>query len=180
MTIVVAFLVFIIWTVYRLNFPENLLIDELILKPIIWLVPVLIVTKLNINSLGLSTKNLVKNVLIGLAVGLCLSIERIAFNQLSFNFSLLVVISALFTAITEELFFRGYLLNQWLIKSKSPILPMIFNGLFFTLTHVPIAIFVFHYYGLNLFSYLLSNFISGFVDILFGILFQVYLGKIYT
>jgi len=165
MSVLVAIFVLIIWTIYRLSFPENLLLDEILLKPLIWLTPVFIVTKLNFKSLGFVNKNIFKNILIGLVVGLFLSLERIFLKHLSFNFSYVFIISAFFTAITEEIFFRGFLLNRWLKYFKNPIIAMVLNGLFFSLTHVPIAIFVFHYYGYDLFTYLLVNFTSGAVDI---------------
>jgi len=166
MPIIIAIFVLTIWTTYRLFFKENLLFDELLLKPLIWLFPIFFYVKFNFKSLGFSQKNIVKNVFIGLTVGLILSLERIYLKSLTPNFSWIIIVSALFTATTEEVFFRGFLLNSWLKFFKNPIVAMILNGLFFTLFHVPIAIFVFHYYGYNLFTYLLLNFVSGFVDII--------------
>ena len=163
MTIIISIFVFVVWTCYRLIFPENLLLEDLILKPLVWLVPVFIVTRFK--NLGFSTKNINKNICIGLAVGLLLALERVYVNKLTPSFSYIIIISAFFIAVTEEIFFRGYLLNRWLEKFKNPLIPLILNGLFFTLTHIPIAIFVYHYYGYSLFTYLLTNFVSGFVDI---------------
>ena len=163
MTLIVAVFVLIIWTCYRLIFPENLLLEDIVLKPLIWLTPVYLAT--HFRNLGFDYKNITKNILIGLSIGLLLSLERVFINRLTFNFSFMIIISAFFTAITEEIFFRGYLLNRWLKKFKNPLTPLILNGLFFTLTHVPIAIFVYHYYNYFLFTYLLTNFVSGFVDI---------------
>jgi membrane protease YdiL (CAAX protease family) len=164
MTIAVALLVLVLWSSYRLLFPENLLLDEMLLKPLIWLFPVYIVTRFK--NLGYSSKNIYKNIIIGLSVGLLLSLERIFVGHLKPEFSFVFILSALFTAITEEIFFRGYLLNRWLRYFKKPYLALILNGLYFTLTHVPIAYFVFHYSGIYLFSYLVANFIFGFVDVI--------------
>lgn len=163
MTIIVATFVFIAWTVYRLVSKENILLEDVFLKPFIWLLPIYIVN--GHRDLGFSKKHFTRHILIGLAAGLILSLERIFVNHPTLTFSYLAIVSAFFTAITEEIFFRGYLLNRWLKNSKNPIYPLIINGLFFTLTHVPIAIFVYHYSGYSLFTYLLSNFASGFVDI---------------
>jgi len=163
MTLIVAVFVLITWTCYRLVFPENLILEDIILKPLIWLTPVYFATRFR--NLGFNFKNVTTNMLIGLGIGLLFSVERIFINHLHFNFSSIVIISALFTAIAEEIFFRGYLLNRWLKKFKNLLTPLVLNGLFFTLTHVPIAIFVYHYYGYSLFTYLLTNFVSGFVDI---------------
>lgn len=164
-TLIVAFGVLIVWSIYRFNFPENPLLDELFIKPLVWLSPVLLVSKFNFSSLGFTKKNIVRNIFFGLVVGLTLSIERVFIKHLTINFSWIFVVSAFCTAVTEEIFFRGYLLNLWLKYFKSPIYAMVLNGLFFTLTHVPIAIFIFHYSGYNLFTYLLLNFTSGFVNI---------------
>jgi membrane protease YdiL (CAAX protease family) len=165
MSLFVGLFVFVFWSIYRLNFPENLLFDELFLKPLIWLAPVFVVVKTDFKSLGFSSNNIKKNMLIGLVVGLVLSFERIYVKHLSYQFSRIFVISAFFTAVTEEIFFRGFLLNRWLKHFKNPIIAMVLNGLFFSCFHLPIAIFVFHYYNYALFTYLLVNFVSGFVDI---------------
>lgn len=173
MTIVVALFVFIAWTIYRLISPENILLEDLILKPFIWLVPIYIVN--GARDLGLRRHKIGKHILIGLAVGLVLSLERIFVNRPQFNFSYIAVVSAFFTAITEEIFFRGYLLNHWLKVSQKPFIPLLLNGLFFTITHIPVAIFVYHYSGSGLLTYLVANFISGFVNVyLFYITRSVY------
>lgn len=163
MTIIVAIFVFIAWTVYRLISKENILLEDVFLKPFIWLLPIYIVN--GHRDLGFGKKHLTRHILIGLAAGLILSLERIFVNHPTLSFSYLAIVSAFFTAITEEIFFRGYLLNRWLKNSKNQIYPLILNGLFFTLTHVPVAIFVYHYSGSGLTAYLLTNFISGFVNV---------------
>jgi len=163
MTIVIAFFVFIAWTIYRLFFTENVLLEDIVLKPFIWLIPIYIVN--GTHDLGLSSQKISRQLLTGLSVGLVLSLERIFVNHPQLNFTYLAIVSAFFTAITEEIFFRGYLLNRWLKMSKYPAIALILNGLFFTLTHVPVAIFVYHYSGIALATYLLTNFISGFVDV---------------
>ena len=163
-TIIIACLVFFVWTLYRLYFTENQLFEDIILKPLIWLTPVYFVTRFK--NLGFSSKDIFKNILLGAVVGLVLSLHRVYQNNLSLNFSYIAIISALFTGITEEVFFRGYLLNRWLTNFHNTLFPLVLNGLFFTLTHVPIAIFIYHYYGYALFTYLLTNFVSGFVYIL--------------
>lgn len=165
MTFFITILVLSLWTIYRLNFPQHLLFDELLIKPLMWLTPVLLAVKFDLTHLGFVKKNIIRNIILGVLVGLILSLERVFIKHLSFQFSFVIIISALFTAVVEEIFFRGYLLNNWLKYFKNPIIAMILNGLFFSATHIPIAIFIFHYYGYNLFSYLLLNFISGFVDI---------------
>jgi membrane protease YdiL (CAAX protease family) len=175
MTFIVAFLVFIFWTIYRLYFPENLLLDEILIKPFIWLTPVYFFTRFV--NLGFTKKNLLKNIFIGLGFGLLFSLERLFANpNLHFTFSWFVLISSLATAITEEIFFRGYLLNRWLKIFPISWQALLINGLFFTAFHLPIALFQLHYQGYDLFTYLLSNFVSGFVNIL---LFYT-TGSIYT
>jgi membrane protease YdiL (CAAX protease family) len=163
MTIIIALIVFILWTVYRFIFPENLLLEDLVTKPIIWFTPIYIVCRFR--NLGFSQKSVLKNLALGLLVGLVFSFERIFTGHFQPNFSFAVIISALCTALTEEIFFRGYLLNRWLTKFKNPVYPLIFNGLFFTATHLPVALFIFHYTGYNLFTYILFIFISGFINV---------------
>jgi membrane protease YdiL (CAAX protease family) len=134
-------------------------------SPKIWLTPLFLIAKVSFKNLGFTVKNISKNILLGLSVGLILSLERILLNHPHFEFSFAYIITSLFTAVTEETLFRGYLLNTWLRKSKNPIIPMLLNGLLFTSFHLPLAIFQLQYTGYNLFTYLSVNFVSGLIDI---------------
>lgn len=173
--IYITLFVFLTWTLYRFIYPENIMLDEVLIKPLLWLSPIFFVVRLK--SLGLTKRNFVKPLLLGIFFGFLTSFERLTFNHnLVYQFSFLYIVTSLFTAITEEVFFRGYLLNRWL-KSRLPIPLILFaNGLLFTLFHVPFAIFKLHYWGFDLFTYLGSNFIFGFVDV---ILFY-YTGSLYS
>lgn len=163
-TFTVALFVFGLWTIYRLFFPENLVLDEILVKPVVWLMPVFIVN--GVHNLGFISRKIFKNIFVGLMIGLLFSVERVIFKpSLVFTFSWFVLLTALATAITEEIFFRGYLLTRWLKNFSRPWMALLINGLFFTFTHVPIAIFRYHYQGYELFTYLLSNFVSGFINV---------------
>src|SRR5689334_20856534 len=70
-TILVAYIL-VIWGFYRFLFklPENL--EDLVIKPIMWLVPVYILVrkeKLGFASVGLTSKNLFQSIYLSLALG---------------------------------------------------------------------------------------------------------------
>jgi membrane protease YdiL (CAAX protease family) len=162
--IITTIIVFVFWTAYRLFVPTNTFVDEIIAKPIIWLTPILLVTRFA--SLGFSRKEIVKNIFIGLTCGFVFSLERIfASRGLTYSFSWLFILSSFSTALVEEIFFRGFVLSRWLKKYQKPWLILILNGLLFTTFHIPYAIFQLHYSGYNLFTYLFSNFIFGLIDV---------------
>jgi membrane protease YdiL (CAAX protease family) len=161
MTIVIALIVICFWSLYRLFVPENILFEDIVAKPIIWLLPVLLVTRFR--DLGFIQQRFYKNIFFGLVVGTVFATSSVLTSGKQFSFSTTAVISALFTAIVEETFFRGYLLNRWLKTKFSSPLVMVANGGLFTLSHIPVAIFVYHYTGMGLLAYLVSNFVTGFV-----------------
>ncbi|MBP9817151.1 CPBP family intramembrane metalloprotease [Candidatus Shapirobacteria bacterium] len=165
MSFIIAFIVFLTWSFYRLAFPESLYLDEFLLKPLIWLLPIYLITKFK--NLGFVNKKVFQNILIGLGVGLVFSLERLFTKHFEFQSTqiFLTILVCLATALTEEIFFRGFLLNRWLKFFKPSWLALIANGLFFTFTHLPLAIFQLHYSGYDLLTYCISNFVSGFVDI---------------
>lgn len=162
MTYIVTALVFLLWATYRFLVPPSGWLDDYLAKPIIWLLPLLLVSPKWRFELNPSWKNL----LIGLSVGLVLSIERLLFGHFTLEFSFFYILGSLVTALVEETFFRGYLLNTWLKQFRSKYLAILLNSLVFTLFHLPLAVFQLHYFGYDLFTYLVVNYFSGMVNII--------------
>ena len=174
-TILAAYLL-VVWGFYRFLFklPEEL--EELLIKPVLWLIPVFYLLKkekLSLSSLGISGKNLFPAVYFALTLGVVFTLEGVYINFLKygeFNFSAnlgeRVLIASLglslVTAISEEITFRGYLFNRvWGALGREWI-SNILVSIVWGLIHIPIAIFWWELNPSNTILYL-------FLTTLFGI-----------
>jgi membrane protease YdiL (CAAX protease family) len=169
--------IFLVWGFYRFLFrlPEE--IEELILKPIIWLGPVLFLLwreKKSLDSIGWSAKNLFKSLYMGIGLGMLFALEGLLTNWLkyrSFSFvnlqyqSLSVLLVAmglsLATAISEESAFRGYIFNRLWQILKSEWAANLISSLGWALVHLPITYFVLHYNFEQMVTYLVLIFVFG-------------------
>jgi membrane protease YdiL (CAAX protease family) len=174
-TILAAYLL-IVWGFYRLLFklPEE--IEELIIKPIIWLLPVIYLVRKeggNLSSVGITTKKLFPAIYFTLALGAVFAIEAVFINFVKydgFEFAANIGEKALLTslgisfvtAFSEEVSFRGYLFNRVWGALDNEWLANIITSVVWALVHVPIAIFV---WKLSLTSALIYLFLTA----LFGV-----------
>ncbi len=154
-TVLAAYLL-IVWGFYRLLFklPEE--IEELIIKPIVWLLPVIYLVRKeggNLSSVGITTKKLFPAIYFTLALGAVFAIEAIIINfvkhngfEFTANIGEKVVLTSLgisfVTAFSEEVSFRGYLFNRVWGALDNEWLANITTSIVWALVHVPIAIFV--------------------------------------
>lgn len=170
--------IFIFWAFYR-YFPEPpAWVSELILKPIVWLLPtfwlVRKIEKQPLTSLGLTKKNLFPAAYWGIGLGLVFALEGLLTHILkyrgfqlislerSFGQFLGLVLISFATAFSEELVFRGYIFNRlWQIWKKE-WLANIVTAFLFVLIHLPIGIFVLGYRPLTMIAYLFFVFAFGF------------------
>ena len=174
-TILAAYLL-IVWGFYRFLFklPEE--IEELFIKPVVWLVPVFYFVrkeKLGLESVGITGKNLFPAIYFALGLGAIFAIEAIIINFVKyggFDFSanigqkvLLVSLGLSFaTAVSEEISFRGYLFNRvWKALGKEWSANLV-TSFVWALIHVPITFFVWKLSFPSAFLYL-------FLTTLFGI-----------
>lgn len=171
--------IFAIWSFYR-YFPEVLpeWVDELILKPIIWLLPTLwIVRKVEKEkfiSLGLTKKNLFKAIYWGIGLGFVFAAEGLVTNIFKYrglnlpqlNYSPLELIGLVFlsfvTAFSEETVFRGYIFTRLWRIWKNEWLANLVSAFLFAIIHLPIGIFVLSYAPVVMLAYLFFVFVFGF------------------
>jgi membrane protease YdiL (CAAX protease family) len=174
--IILAVYLLIVWGFYRLFFelPEE--IEELIIKPIVWLLPVIYLVRKeggNLFSVGITTKKLFPAIYFTLALGAVFAIEAIIINFVKhggFEFTANIGEKALITslgitfvtAFSEEVSFRGYLFNRVWSALDNEWLANIATSIVWALVHIPIAIFV---WKLSLTSALIYLFLTT----LFGI-----------
>ncbi len=148
-----AFLL-VVWGFYRLlfQFPEE--IEILIIKPLVWLVPTFYLVKKekeNIQSLGVTTKNLFPTLYFAIFLGAVFLMEGLFVNYLkhgafSFgaNIGSIPVLGAVFlsfaTALSEEITFRGFIFTRIWQNLKSEWTANILTSVGWTLIHLPIAV----------------------------------------
>ena len=174
LTIYITYLI-IFWGFYRLliKLPDQ--IEEVFIKPILWLLPLIYLLKIRkekISSLGISLKNLFPAIYLSLGLGSLFVFEGLLGNYIKYgglNFSAnlgdKLIFSAfglsIVTAVVEEITFRGYIFNRlWKIFGKE-IPANLVTTFFWILIHVPIVIFVWKYPLLDSFIYLSLTAIFG-------------------
>ena len=162
-SIVLATYLLIVWGFYRMLFklPEE--VEELVVKPVLWLGPVLFLVRregLGFSSLGISSKNLFPSLYLSLALGMVFAIEGVIVNYIKYqgvefyaNLGSGVFITSLFisfaTAFSEEITFRGYIFNRlWNVFGDEWKANLV-SSFIWALVHIPVAIF---WWELDLYS----------------------------
>lgn len=173
--------IFVIWTIFR-YFPEifPVWVEELILKPIVWLLPtfwvVRKVEKESFVSLGFSKKNIFKSLYWGIGLGIVFALEGFLTNifkyrglhLISLDYTFLGFLGTLglsfVTALSEETVFRGYIFTRlWRLWRKEGLANIV-SAFLFVLIHLPIGVFVLGYRPLVMLVYLFFVFIYGFAS----------------
>lgn len=171
--------IFVMWGFYRLLFKLPETIEELILKPLVWLIPLWWILKREklrgsgLGEVGWTTKNLFKSIYLALAIGILFAIEGALVNSVKYggSFIFLKVTPnpelflgalglSLATAISEETVFRGFIFNRlWKILGEWRANLTTATG--WSLVHLPVTIFVFKYDIWQILSFLFLTFLFG-------------------
>lgn len=174
----------LVWGVYRYLLPEREVVEELLIKPLIYIVPLLLYLRRNkqltLGSLGIIFRNKRQILVWGGLFGMVLVIESvmvslfIKHDQVNVTFfSLAPIIPALLTslgtAISEELLYRGFLLARFMRAWKSEIRANVVVSILFSAAHLGMGIITLRLTGTDLFVYIWSMFVLGFVD---GFIYQ--------
>lgn len=154
--IILAVYLLIVWGFYRSLFrlPEE--VEELIIKPIVWLLPVFYFVRLeksNLESIGITSKGFFPGIYLAVGLGALFVAEALFINYLkygSLSFSANIGDKLLFsslgiafaTAFSEELTFRGYIFTRIAGALNNEILANFISSLLWSLVHVPITIFI--------------------------------------
>ncbi len=153
-TILATYLL-IVWGFYRFLFklPEE--IEELIIKPLVWLLPVFYLLrkeKVGLSSIGVTTKRLFPSIYLSLVLGVVFALEGFLINLIKYqgvDFSANIgrnpifpaLIISLSTAISEELTFRGYIFGRIWKVTGNELGANLLTSFLWALVHVPVAIF---------------------------------------
>lgn len=170
--LIVFLFVFLVWGFYRSSFLLPEWLEEFVLKPLVFLLPVFFFER-NLISLGISSKNLFKSIYLGLGLGMVFAFLGLMTNYAKYggfslatfdlnSISLLwLMLVSLVTAVSEEILFRGFIFNQLFKAWENEMTAGTASALLFALIHLPIALFVWDYN----FSMVL---IHGFLSFLLG------------
>lgn len=154
-TILAVFLL-VVWGFYRLLFQLPETIEELFIKPAVWLLPTLILVskeRQGLSSLGFTFKNLFPAIYYALGLGIIFAVEALVINIVKYgqvNFAANIgslPFAASFglsfaTAFSEEVTFRGYIFNRLWLVTKSEWGANIISSVVWAGIHVPITLFV--------------------------------------
>jgi len=145
---------FVVWGFYRLLFQAPAPLEELIVKPLVWLLPLCILIrreKATLESIGITFHNFFKAVYFVMALGVVFTIFAVSVNYLKYrglefasnigetSFWTAIGLSFI-TAIIEEITFRGYLLTHLMAAVKSKWTATIIISIGWALIHWPIAL----------------------------------------
>ncbi|CAN5286247.1 hypothetical protein BH10PAT1_BH10PAT1_6290 [soil metagenome] len=175
-TLLFTFLL-IVWGFYRILFQLPDIVEELIIKPIIWILPVIYLVKNRekdtFESIGLTFKNLFPSIYLSLILGSFFSIEAAIGNYIKyggkFNFGANLGANGIFlsllisfaTAISEEIVFRGYIFTRLWKSLNNEFQANFITSIGWTLIHVPIVIFINKLNPASAAIYLVLTFIFG-------------------
>lgn len=166
--------IIVVWYIYRYLFVQGEDLDELIIKPILWILPIgviLYVEGSGPESLGITNKNLKKSIVYGSALGFVFFVEAFFLNYLKYGelsintnlgalpFVATFAISAI-TSIIEEITFRGYLLNR-LLNFYAEFKAVFINVVLWVLVHIPVALFIWNLHSTTIVIYLFLVAIYG-------------------
>lgn len=170
--------ILLLWGFYRANIFLPEWVEEAFLKPVIFLGPILWwvakIEKRSLSSLGFTSKNFFKACYLGIGLGLAFSLVALLANiakygrlsTVSFGLEgtvlLLFLVLNLVTSFSEVTLFFGFILTRLKSIWTDEIKVIFTTGLLFSLIHLPIVIFVYHYQFLQILSYFLLTFCIGF------------------
>lgn len=146
----------VVWSIYRLVFHQTEMVDEMLVKPIVWLLPLFLFflskSQLSLRDLGIKKEGLSTSLFLSLGLGFVFLLISLYANYQKYDNRLffsadigasnlwVLIVLILATSLTEELVFRGYffasfrhLMGSW----RAGILVT----LFWVVIHFPIIIF---------------------------------------
>ena len=152
---ILAVYILIVWGFYRCLFklPEE--IEEIIIKPLLWLTPLFFLLrreKAGLSSIGITSKNLIPSIYFSVALGFVFAFEGFLINIIRYkgiDFSANIGDTTLFvalvisfvTAISEELTFRGYIFGRLWSVLGSELWSNLITSVLWALVHIPVAVF---------------------------------------
>jgi membrane protease YdiL (CAAX protease family) len=166
------------WSLYRYFFRLPEPVDEFLVKPVVFILPVLWFVlkreKRGLGTIGISSKNLVQSVLIGCGFGLLFAGEAILANifkygsltlqpipaAVTYGIPILFAIS-LATSVSEEILSRGFFFSRLFEASKNLIHSVVMSTLLFVAFHIPILLTSLRFQGTTLILFFITSIVLG-------------------
>jgi len=167
---------FVVWGFYRLLFQFPGALEELLFKPVVWLLPLYFIIKkqkIQLSELGVNAKNLFQVIYFTLFLGFLFSLAALLVNYLKYGelnlgayigedaFALSIFLSFV-TAIVEEIPFRGFIFSQTNKILGSEFKANVLTSLGWVGIHLPIAFFDWRLDPISLAVYLALTFTFSF------------------
>ena len=174
--VVYFFYLVLVWSFYRKFFQFGDEFEEFLIKPIIWLLPLVIISqreKLKVKDFGLTGKNLFSSMYLTISLGIGFAATGLVVNilkhkslHLTANIGedpiLVSILISFATAFVEEVVFRGYIFGRLKIAIKNELVANLTSSVMWMLLHLPIMIFVW-----NLESYAIA--VMAVLTLIYGI-----------
>ena len=171
----------LVWTLYRYFFHMPEWVDEYVIKPFVFVLPVLFFVirkeKNSLQTIGITAKRWIQYVGIGVGIALLFFVEGIVATYvktgsvpISFvshigSYSVLsLFFLSLATACSEELLNRGFLFSRLLKSTKKLWFAVIMSTLMFMAFHIPILVTTLQFHGATLMLYFWTTLILGVVN----------------
>ncbi|MBI4067278.1 CPBP family intramembrane metalloprotease [Candidatus Gottesmanbacteria bacterium] len=170
--------IFLVWSIYRAWFKLPEAIDELVVKPLIFVLPVIWWVKYRekrkLESIGITGRNFFQEIYIGVGIGVLFALEGLVANYFKYgtwSFAPLAALSSvglmpfllysLFTSVSEEILGRGFVYGRLQEGAKDQLKPAIVASFLFLLLHIPIIFTRLNLVGVSLVVYIVSIFLLG-------------------
>jgi membrane protease YdiL (CAAX protease family) len=168
------------WSLYRyfFRFPEWA--DEFIVKPLVFVVPVLwyVVRKegRSLASIGITGRNFFNSLYIGIGFGLVFAVEGLIVHVVKYKdftvnpiaafgtYGFFLLALSLVTAFSEELLNRGFLFNRIYEKTNTMLYAATIAAILFILLHVPILVTTNKLQGMTLILFFMTDIILAFAN----------------
>lgn len=167
---------FLVWGMFRLIFKLPDEVEEIVIKPIVWVIPVLYLLrkeKESISSIGITFSKLFPSIYLSLALGslfvfLGFITNFIKYGYFNFNANIgtepliFGLILSFLTAISEELVFRGFIFSRLWQVLNNEWKANLLTSVLWTIIHIPVTLFVNKLDPVSAIVYLFLTFIFGF------------------
>ncbi len=168
------------WALYRyfLKLPEWA--DEFVAKPLVFVAPVIWYVqkkeKRDLSSIGLTFKNMVSSMYIGLGFGMIFAIEGVVAHALKYGtmdvnpiaafqkYGFLLILISLATAFSEELLNRGFIFNRLYEKTGNLMKAATLGAVMFVFLHIPILVTLNKLQGLTLVMFFVTDVILAYAN----------------
>lgn len=168
--------IFLTWTFYRMFVSQSEVIDEVIAKPLFFVLPVILVVvgfeKKPLSEIGFkfTLRSVIVDIFLATLIGSIFAIEAVVINGIKYgalSFSILPAVKesgglflfsliTLSTAACEEIVSRGYVFNRLLETEGSEIRATVITTFLFIMFHLPILFTKLQFTGMTLYTYLFS------------------------